>query len=167
MENSSFWIFEFYFIFSHHELIGNDGYYTDNIEATPDNVKYAGKMKFEPKVLVWLAISSNEGYFSPSYSAIGCKSGQFWHLYWRMLAEIEAIYWGHACSRPNHALAGPSKQSLWKKKHWIGSNSKIYHLYRKRTIHQMSHTLVQSKIFGQFSNVKCTRRAGKLKPTSN
>lgn len=49
---------ESYFTFSHHELSGNDGFYTGNIEATPDNVKYAGKTKFEPKVLVWCAISS-------------------------------------------------------------------------------------------------------------
>ena len=49
---------ESYFNFSHHELSGNDGYYTDNFEATPDNVKYAGKSKFEPKVLVWCSISS-------------------------------------------------------------------------------------------------------------
>lgn len=49
---------ESYFTFSHHELSGNDGFYTDNIEATPDDVKYAGKSKFEPKVLVWVAISS-------------------------------------------------------------------------------------------------------------
>lgn len=49
---------ESYFTFSHHELSGNDGFYTDDIEATPDDVKYAGKSKFEPKVLVWVAISS-------------------------------------------------------------------------------------------------------------
>lgn len=49
---------EKYFTFAHHELSGNDGFYTDNIENTPDNVKYAGKLKFEPKVLVWAAISS-------------------------------------------------------------------------------------------------------------
>lgn len=49
---------ESYFTFSHHELSGNDGYYTDDIRTTPDNVKYAGKSKFEPKVLVWCAISS-------------------------------------------------------------------------------------------------------------
>lgn len=49
---------ESYFTFSHHELSGNDGFYTDNIEATADDVKYAGKSKFEPKVLVWAAISS-------------------------------------------------------------------------------------------------------------
>lgn len=49
---------ESYFTFSHHELSGNDGFYTDNIEASPDNVRYASKSKFEPKVLVWVAISS-------------------------------------------------------------------------------------------------------------
>lgn len=49
---------ESYFTFSHHELSGNDGFYTDNIEITPDNIKYASKSKFEPKVLVWVAISS-------------------------------------------------------------------------------------------------------------
>lgn len=49
---------ESYFTFSHNEMSGNDGYYTDNVEATPDHVKYAGKSKFEPKVLVWCAISS-------------------------------------------------------------------------------------------------------------
>ena len=48
---------ESYFTFSHHELSGNDGYYTGNFETTPDNVKYAGKTKFELKVLVWLVIS--------------------------------------------------------------------------------------------------------------
>ena len=49
---------ESYFTFSHHELSGNDGFYTGDIQKTPDNVKYAGKSKFEPKVLVWEAISS-------------------------------------------------------------------------------------------------------------
>lgn len=43
---------EFYFTFSHHELLRNDGYYTDNNGTTPDNVKYAGKSKFEPEMLV-------------------------------------------------------------------------------------------------------------------
>lgn len=59
---------ESYFTFSHHKLSGNDGFYTDKIEETPDNVKYAGKSKFEPKVLTWIAISSkgfSEPYFRP------------------------------------------------------------------------------------------------------
>lgn len=37
---------ESYFTFSHHELSGNDGYYTNNVELTPNNVKYAGHLKF-------------------------------------------------------------------------------------------------------------------------
>jgi len=49
---------ESYFTFSHHELSGNDGFYTDDIKVTPNNVKFSGKEKFEPKVLVWCAISS-------------------------------------------------------------------------------------------------------------
>ena len=49
---------ESYFTFSHHELSGNYGYYTENFETTSDNIKYTGKTKFESKVLVWLAISS-------------------------------------------------------------------------------------------------------------
>lgn len=49
---------ESYFTFSHHELSGNDGFYTANIKTTPDDVKYASKSKYEPKVLVWAAMSS-------------------------------------------------------------------------------------------------------------
>ncbi|XP_031621601.1 uncharacterized protein LOC116339710 [Contarinia nasturtii] len=64
---------ESYFTFSHHELSGNDGFYTDNIEATPDNVRYAGKSKFEPKVLVWLAISS-KGASMPVIRPQGAKA---------------------------------------------------------------------------------------------
>lgn len=59
---------ESYFTFSHSELSGNVGYYTQNVEKTPDNVKYASKLKFEPKVLVWCAISSkgiSEPYIRP------------------------------------------------------------------------------------------------------
>lgn len=33
-------------------------FYTDNIEATPENVKLVKKAKFEPKVMMWIAISS-------------------------------------------------------------------------------------------------------------
>ena len=52
------WYDESYFTFLHHELSGNNVYHTDNFETTRDNVKYDGKTKCEPKVLVWLAISS-------------------------------------------------------------------------------------------------------------
>ena len=64
---------ESYFTSSHHELSGNDGYYTDNFETTPDNVKHAGITKFEPKVLVWLAISS-KGISAPVIRPRGAKA---------------------------------------------------------------------------------------------
>ncbi|XP_031621012.1 uncharacterized protein LOC116339331 [Contarinia nasturtii] len=64
---------ESYFTFSHHELSGNDGFYTENIVSTPDNVKYASKAKFEPKVLVWVAISS-KGISTPVIRPFGAKA---------------------------------------------------------------------------------------------
>lgn len=48
---------EKYFTLSHAELPGNSGFYTDNIEETPDEVRYKAKAKFAEKVLVWCAIS--------------------------------------------------------------------------------------------------------------
>ena len=55
-----------------HELSGNDGCYTENFETAPDNVNYAGKTKFEPKVLVWMAISS-KGISPPVIRPRGVK----------------------------------------------------------------------------------------------
>lgn len=59
---------EKYFTFSNNILAGNDFFYTDNYEATPDYVKYAGKMKFEPKMLMWIAISS-KGISAPFFQS--------------------------------------------------------------------------------------------------
>lgn len=50
---------EKYFTLSHSEMKGNDGFYTDNVENCPDNVKYKAKKKFEDKILVWCAISES------------------------------------------------------------------------------------------------------------
>ena len=36
---------------------GNDGYYTADKSKCPDSVRFAGKDKFEKKILVWIAIS--------------------------------------------------------------------------------------------------------------
>lgn len=48
---------EKYFTLSHSEIKGNEGFYTDDIDNCPDNVKYKEKKKFADKVLVWCAIS--------------------------------------------------------------------------------------------------------------
>lgn len=49
---------EKYFTLSNSEMKGNDGFYTDNIEECPDNVRYKHKAKFADKILVWCAIST-------------------------------------------------------------------------------------------------------------
>lgn len=49
---------EKYFTLSNSEIKGNDGFYTEDFHAAPDNVKFKRKAKFEDKILVWCAISS-------------------------------------------------------------------------------------------------------------
>lgn len=48
---------EKYFGLSCVDIPGNSGFYTDNIEKCPDDVRFKGIEKFSTKVLVWLAIS--------------------------------------------------------------------------------------------------------------
>jgi hypothetical protein len=45
------------FRFSHSTLSGMNGLWTDDVENTPDAVIYKAVGKFEPKILVWCAIS--------------------------------------------------------------------------------------------------------------
>ncbi|KAJ8953384.1 hypothetical protein NQ318_023501 [Aromia moschata] len=55
---------EKYFTFANSEMKGNDGFYTNNLEEYPDNVKFKTKAKFADKILVWCAIS-NRGISRP------------------------------------------------------------------------------------------------------
>ena len=48
---------EKYFGLSGYQMSGNRSFYTSDITATPDSVATFGKRKFEPKVLLWIAIS--------------------------------------------------------------------------------------------------------------
>jgi transposase len=49
---------EKYFTFSRHCMPGNSGFYSDNKEEAPIDVKFKPTEKFPPKILVWLALSS-------------------------------------------------------------------------------------------------------------
>ena len=49
---------ESYFTLSNSTLTGNDSYYSNDRTLTPNDVKHYDKSKYEPKVLVWLAIST-------------------------------------------------------------------------------------------------------------
>ena len=64
---------ESYFGLSNFELSGNAGFYSSCIDETPDNVKSKEKSKFEPKLLVWAAISPDgisDYYIVPSGQAV-------------------------------------------------------------------------------------------------
>ncbi len=61
---------ETYLTFSHSSINGNDNFYTSNIEETPADVKFKTKAKFEPKLLVYSAISSR-GVSKPAFFKSG------------------------------------------------------------------------------------------------
>ena len=64
---------EKYFTYGNSSVAGNDGYYTNDKSTTPDDVRFQQKSKFEPKVLMWIAISEkgiSQPYFQESSTAI-------------------------------------------------------------------------------------------------
>ena len=48
---------EKYFGLSGYQMTGNRGYYTSDPKLTPEKVRTFGKKKFEPKVMLWIAMS--------------------------------------------------------------------------------------------------------------
>ena len=50
---------EKYFMFTHQSIPINRGYYTSNKAETPSDIKFKQSRKYEPKMLVWIAISTN------------------------------------------------------------------------------------------------------------
>ena len=57
---------EKYFCFKGDEMPGNAGYYTNNKEKCPENIRFVGKGKFPEKILVWIAVSER-GISQPFY----------------------------------------------------------------------------------------------------
>lgn len=64
---------ESYFTLSHATINKNDTYYSSDQDLTPASVKYRPRKKFEPKCLVWVAMSAkgiSEPFMCPSGMAI-------------------------------------------------------------------------------------------------
>jgi hypothetical protein len=61
---------ESFFYLSNFDISGNNkGYYASNVDETPDDTKNTPKLKYEPKLLVWAAISPDgisKSYIAPS-----------------------------------------------------------------------------------------------------
>lgn len=73
---------ESYFTLSHTDQPGNDGFYTDDINVTPDGVKYNYQEKYPKKLLVWIAISP-KGTTKPIFRKSGIAIDQ--NVYLEML----------------------------------------------------------------------------------
>ena len=63
---------EKYFTFWYSSLAGKSDYYTKDFQGSPDNIKYKGVAKFEPKMLVWCAISE-AGISEPVIAQVRCQ----------------------------------------------------------------------------------------------
>lgn len=66
---------ESYFTLSKSQMSGNDVYYTDDPSSTSPNVKYKMKKKFEPKVMLYIAVSC-EGISEPYFKENGLAINQ-------------------------------------------------------------------------------------------
>lgn len=70
---------ESYFTLNGAKMPGNDRFYSDNIEKTPDSAKYNEVQKYPPKLLVWLAISP-KGTSKPWFRKSGLAINQNTYL---------------------------------------------------------------------------------------
>ena len=86
---------ESYFTLSNITLAEKDRFYTDDVKACPEHVKHKLKSKFEQKLLVWIAASSegmSKPWFVPSKMAINSVN------YKSECIEKRLIY-GQECQR--------------------------------------------------------------------
>ena len=66
---------ESYFTLSNTTLSGNDRFYSNNVQKTPERVKYKYKSKYEQKIMVWIAISPS-GMSKPLFLKSGLAVNQ-------------------------------------------------------------------------------------------
>ena len=67
---------ESYFTLTHSTINGNNIFYSSDRNETPSSVKYRKNLKFEPKVLVWIA-ASEKGLSEPFFVSSGLAVNQF------------------------------------------------------------------------------------------
>lgn len=94
---------ESYFTLSQSSLAGNDVYYSSDPALTPAIVKYKKKKKFEPKILVWAAMSKkgiSSLFICPSGQAINqdiyreeCLQRRLIPFINKLHSEDDPIFW--------------------------------------------------------------------------
>ena len=149
---------QLYFTFGHDEMPGNERFYTKDNDQVTANFKYSQKKKFEPKLLVWVAIGE-EGHSDPFF--VGQRErkclprGVF-------LASFSAIPATVSCRRRLCVLARFIIVTLCE-----GYSSlfltKTSILYQKMKILPMCHKSDQSAILGVFSSPRYMTAVGQRK----
>ena len=94
---------ESYFRLSNSDLSGNTGFYTSNIATTSDCVKLKRVTKYEPKLLVWVAISplgKSKHYIVPYGQAVNetvyiehCLKASLVPFINRVHSDVEIVFW--------------------------------------------------------------------------
>jgi len=137
---------EKYFTFSCNNMPGNDGYYTNDKQLCPDNVRFKGQEKFHTKILVWIAISG-KGISEPLIRRVKSESiNQVIYreecLKKRVLPFInefhfrsDYIFW------PDLAMSHYAKDNI----SWMEEN---INFGAKYLFHQTSYKQEQLRIFG-------------------
>lgn len=94
---------ESYFPFENHSVPSNAGYYSADKENTPPEVRFSFRKKFEPKLLVWVALSSrghSDLYFVPRRCSINgevyrneCISGRLIPFIQEHHSDGDYLFW--------------------------------------------------------------------------
>jgi transposase len=94
---------ESYFRLSNSDLSGNSGFYSSDVSTTPNSVKLKRVAKFEPKLLVWVAISPlgmSSHFIVPSGQAVNedvyiqhCLKARLVPFIKRVHADDEIVFW--------------------------------------------------------------------------
>ena len=94
---------EKYFTFACNTLSGNDHFYTDNINETPNIVKFASKAKFEPKVLCRaVQIAQRHFFVNPIFTTFQMQitsKSHFRYLIDSLSNQMVRITWRFVCKK--------------------------------------------------------------------
>ena len=106
---------EKYFTFANNNLDENDHFYTDAMSKTPENVKFAVKEKFKPKVLNWKillkpTVQKIDTHFGRNWQAAITQRRRPIECFWALLTLL--VYDGGCEAKTERQLIGRIRRKL-------------------------------------------------------
>ena len=144
------------------DINSNRSYYTTDSSTTPYNVKFRCRTKFEPKILVWMAVSQqgmSRVYIHRSNGAINTETYLNECIRKRLVSFIDEFHSNDSIllwPDPATAHYAQAVQTIMKSI-----------MFNDDKIHLMCHKLDQLKKYGVYWNRMYTRTIGKLKISIN